>query len=311
MKKKRMEHVKHVVTKRKLREWRNGYLFILPWLVGVSVFFLYSMYRSLMFATHNVIISKGLKLLPLEHFWDNFTYIFSHETNYIFQLQSFAMSLVLKVPMIVTFALLIALLLNGRFKGRGFYRMIFFLPVIIATGPVMQNLSSEGVSGVSIYSISSLSNLLSQLPEPIFQTISDLFASLISILWQSGIQMLIFLAGLQKVSPSMYEAAKIDGASSWESFWKITIPTIKPMVLLNAIYTIIFISSDGSGAIITSIKNATYSVDLGYSYAMAMAWMYALIIALSLLIAFLILRGKSEKNIRYDQKRIVMKGVVK
>ncbi len=295
-------HDKRRLTRRTLREWLWGIIFILPWLLGVSVFFVYAMYRSLAFSTHQVLISGGLQLIELPNRWDNYVYIFTHQTNYLFLLQEFAASIVLKVPMIVSFALLIALLLNGRFKGRGIYRLIFFLPVIIATGPVMENLTAEGVNGISIYSNVALANLLSQLPEPVFEVISDLFGSLISILWQSGIQMLIFLAGMQKVSPTLYEAVKIDGASPWETFWKITIPTIKPMILLNAIYTIIFIASDGSNAVIKAIQDATYSTQLGYSYAMAMAWLYAMIIGAALLIAFVILREKSDKPVKYEKR---------
>lgn len=298
------------VTRRKVRGWLHGYMFILPWVIGVSIFFLFSAYRSLTFTFYNIVIDHGLQLRPLDTVFANYSYIFTNYTDYLLQLGEFALSLVLKVPMIVAFALIIALLLNGQFRGRAFYRMVFFLPVIIATGPVMENLSAEGVNGVSIYNVAALANLLQRLPTPIFHTISELFASLISILWQSGIQMLIFLAGLQKVSRTMYEAAKIDGASGWECLWKITLPTIKPMVLLNAVYTIIFLSADGSSAVVKQISRATYSTDLGYQYALAMAWMYAIVIVVALAIAYFILHERSNKHVRYETRRTSVRGGV-
>ena len=299
------------LSRRKVRGWLHGYMFILPWVIGVSIFFLFSAYRSLNFTFHNVVIDHGLQLRPLENLFANYSYIMTNYTDYLLLLGEFALSLVLKVPMIVSFALIIALLLNGQFRGRAFYRMIFFLPVIIATGPIMENLSSEGVNGVSIYNVAALANLLQRLPDAIFNTISELFASLISILWQSGIQMLIFLAGLQKVSRTMYEAAKIDGASGWECLWKITLPTIKPMILLNAVYTIIFLSSDGTSAVVEQISYATYSTDLGYQYALAMSWMYAIIIIATLGIVYFILRERSDKHVRYETRKTDVRGGVR
>ena len=130
------------------------------------------------------------------------------------------------------------------------------------------------------------------------------------MLWNSGVQILIFIAGLQKVPKSMYEAARIDGASGWESFWKITLPVIKPMILLNTIYTIVFLATGGQNEIITMIyDNMFYAIaGRGYGYAAAMAWVYTLIIGIALCIAFLLLREKSDKKVVYESRRIKIKG---
>ena len=111
---------------------------------------------------------------------------------------------------------------------------------------------------------------------------------------------MIFLSALQKVDPALYEAAKIDGGSGWECFWKITLPTIKPMILLNAIYTIIFMSSNEQNELINMIKNAMFSgtKEKGYGYASAMAWMYSLVVTLVVVIFFLLLGSKKDK---YDR----------
>ncbi len=309
-KKKRNPHDKRRLTKRTLREWGWGYLFIAPWIAGVCVFFLWAMVQSLQFAFHRVELSNGVILHPLENgVFDNFVKVFTTDVNFPTILANFGVGLVLQLPVIIAFSLIIALLLNSRIRCRGLFRLIFFLPVIIATGPVMSQLSAQGVSSVPMVSQNALLGVLEGLPEFIYEPINNLFSSLILILWNSGIQILIFLAGLQKVPRAMYEAAKIDGASGWETFWKITLPSVKSLILLNSIYTVVTLATGGSNEIIELIYNATYTATQGYSYAMAMSWIYTAVVAVILVIVFLLLKDKSDRKVVYEQKRVVMKGV--
>lgn len=297
-------HDKHPLSRRKLREWGYGYLFILPWLIGVCVFFLYAMVQSLRFSFNTIVLSDGVTLQPLPNLFDNYASVFVKEINFPITLTNFAFELILQLPVIISFSLIIALLLNSKIRCRSAFRMIFFLPVIIATGPVMEQLTAQGVATVPMMSENTILSILSGLPEFIFEPINNLFSSLILILWNSGIQILIFLSGLQKVSSTLYEAAKIDGASGWESFWKITLPIVKPMILLNAIYTIVTLATGGTNAIIQLIYDVSYAATKGISYGAAMSWIYTLIVAFILLIAFLLLREKSDKHVRYEQKRV-------
>ncbi len=307
---KKNPHDKRHFTKRTLREWGFGYLFILPWIVGVSIFFLYAMVQSLRFSFSRVELSNGVILHPLENgLFENFVKVFTTDVNFPTTLANFGVGLVLQLPVIIAFSLIIALLLNSKIRCRSLFRMIFFLPVIIATGPVMSRLTSQGVSSVPMVSQNALLGILSDLPEFIYTPINNLFSSLIMILWNSGIQILIFLAGLQKVPRTLYEAAKIDGASGWESFWKITLPTVKPLILLNAIYTVVTLATGGTNEIIELIYTATYTATKGYSYAMAMSWIYTAVVAVILVIVFLLLREKSDRHVVYEQKRIDMKGI--
>ena len=292
------KRTKRVITARQKRNWLCGYAFILPWLIGVLVFFVYSVFFSLRIATTSVYFDHGIQFAPLANPFVNFISIFNNAPDYILTLVSYVGTILLKVPMIVAFSLIIAIFLNDKFPGRTFYRLLFFLPVIVATGPVMS--SFEG-NGVSIYDVTALANLLRELPDVIFDVFSDIFSSLLTVLWQSGVPILIFLAGLQKISINQYEAAQIDGASPWDVFWKITLPSIRPFILLNAIYSIIFISADDT-APIRYIKNAVNDSTKGYSVSIAMAWMYALLIILLLLVAYLILKEPKEKVQHYDQK---------
>ena len=306
-KKTKNPHDKHHLTRRRLREWMYGYIFLSPWIVGVCIFFVYAMVQSLRFSFSKVMFQNGIVFQPLTNLWENYGNVFTNEVNFPTTLGTFTMGLVLQLPIIIAFSLIIALLLNGDIKFRSGFRMIFFLPVIIATGPVMNQLTAQGVASVPMMSSGTLMSLLSGLPEFISEPVTELFNSLIVILWNSGIQILIFLSGLQKVPRAMYEAAKIDGASGWESFWKITLPNLRSMILLNAVYTVVTLATGGTNQIIELIYTATYAPTKGYGYGMAMSWMYTLIIAVILVIVFLVCKEKSDKHVKYEQKRVTLR----
>ncbi len=302
-------HDKHRLTKRRLRDWGYGYLFLLPWIIGVGIFFVRSMVTSLRYSVHKIVFDNGVVLQPLEFWYKNYVDVFSLETDLPTTLGSFAISLVLQVPIIIAFSLIIAMLLNGKIRCRSLFRMIFFLPVIIATGPVMNMLTAQGVASVPMMSDGSLTALLSGLPQFLLDPISELFNSLILILWNSGIQILIFLSGLQKVSTTMYEAAKIDGANGWETFWKITLPIVKPIILLNAIYTVVSLATGGTNEIIELIYAATYTTPWtkGYSYGMAFSWIYTAIIGMILIGVFLLLRDKPDKKVKVEKRLVTLR----
>lgn len=294
------------ITKRMLREWAQGYFSILPWLIGIGIFFVYSMIRSLQFAFNTVILSGGVQLEPLNYTFENFANVFAKETSLPILIGEYLTNMVLRLPIIVSFALIIAMLLNSRIRFRLGFRMIFFLPVIIATGPVMAKLTGQGAGSIPLISQETLATFLSIFPDYIANPVRDLFSSLIMILWNSGIQILVFLSGLQKVPFTLYEAAKIDGANGWETFWKITIPTMKPMILLNAVYTVV--TQSASGSIVNLISSTVTEVGKGYSHSAAIAWIYALLISLVLLVVFLLFRERSDKNVKYETKRVVKRG---
>ena len=299
-------HDKHPLSKRRLREWGYGYLFILPWIIGVCLFFVYAAYRSLSFSFSNVnMVGLEVTFLGWDNLFANYSKVIATETNLPIMLGSFAISLVLQLPIIISFSLIIALLLNSKIKCRGLFRMIFFLPVSIATGPVMTKLTQQGVASVPM--MADLTTLLGSLPKFLQEPLTELFDSLIVILWNAGIQILIFLSGLQKVSKTLYEAAKIDGASGWESFWKITLPIVKPMILLNSVYTVVSLATGGTNEVIELIYTVTYAATKGYSYGMALSWIYTLIVALLLLAVFLLLKEKSDKHVKYEKRRVTLR----
>jgi len=301
---KRVAKPKIKLGKLEKREARMGYVFILPWLIGVALFLLYPLGESFRYMWYNIRITpKGTKFTFVGT--GNFAQIWLENPEFPQQLVTYIWQTIVEVPIIVVFALMIALMLNGKIKMRGFFRLIFFLPVIIVSGPVMNMLVSEGAASIPAMNVQSIVAAFDMfLPTKIATSIGEMFSKMIMILWYSGVQILIFLSALQKVDPSLYEAAKIDGGSRWECFWKITLPTIKPMILLNAVYSVIFLSSNEQNSLINMIESAMFSgtKEKGYGYASAMAWMYSIVVTLIVLLFMLLLGNKHDVYDRQVKK---------
>ncbi len=264
------------------REAIAGLLFVSPWIVGACAFLFYPLITSFWYALNNIRITPLGKNFTFVGY-GNFTQILLSDADFPTQLIDYLTSTIISVPIIVVFALIIAMMINQNIKCRGFFRLIFFLPVIIVSGPVMGMLTEQGAATISSIDTQAIATAIdSFLPHRLAEPISDLFENMITVLWYSGVQILIFLSGLQKIDRSMYEAAKIDGGSGWECFWKITLPTIKPMILLNCVYTVVFISGNEQNEIINLIQAAMFSgtKEKGYGYASAMAWLYSLVVVL-------------------------------
>ena len=287
------------------REARMGYVFVAPWLIGVILFLLYPLGQSFRYVWYNIRITP----VKTNFIWvgtGNFTQIWLENAEFPQGLVTYIWQTIVEVPIIVVFALMIAIMLNGKIKMRGFFRLIFFLPVIIVSGPVMNMLVSEGASTIPSMNVQTIISAFNTfLPLKAAEGVGEIFSNMIMILWYSGVQILIFLSALQKVDPALYEAAKIDGGSGWECFWKITLPTIKPMILLNAVYTVIFLSGNEQNELINMIENAMFSgtKEKGYGYASAMAWMYSIIVTLVVLLFFLLLGSKKDVYDRLVAKR--------
>ena len=297
------------IGKLERREAWIGIAFIFPWLVGVFTFLIVPLFQSFQFALADIRITpKGrvIKFIGIE----NYTSIWLEDAEFPILLMSYFWETILSVPVIGGFALLIAMLLNGKIRLKGFFRLIFFLPVIVVSGPVMNLLTAQGAATIPAMNIQGITEALNKfLYAGLASAISKVFANMIMILWYSGVQILIFLSALQKIDSSLYEAAKIDGGSSWECFWKITLPTIKPMILLNAVYTVIFLSNNEHNAIINIIQGAMFAGNKGYGYASAMAWLYAVAETLIVsVIAVLLLTKKDAydrlvKKVKKDNKK--------
>lgn len=304
-KEKRVKKPKIRLGKLERREAIAGWAFVAPWVVGVLLFMLYPLGQSFYYMWFNIRITP-LKTVFNYVGFGNFTQIWLENPEFPQQIVTYLWQTIVEVPIIVVFALMIAIMLNGQIRFKGFFRLVFFLPVIIVSGPVMNMLVSEGAAQIPSMDVKAIVSAFDMfLPSSIANSVGEIFSNMIMILWYSGVQILIFLSALQKIDPALYEAAKIDGGSKWECFWKITLPTIKPMIMLNAVYSVIFLSSNEQNTLITMIENAMFSgtKEKGYGYASAMAWMYSLVVALVVLLFFLLLGSKKDVYDRQVKKR--------
>jgi ABC-type sugar transport system permease subunit len=297
-------------SKLKNRESLAGYVFTAPWLIGAVLFVIIPLFQSFYYALCNIKLKptgREFKFIGSQ----NFTDIFLKDISFIQTLLGYLIETLLSVPVIVVFSLIIAMLLNGRIKGKGIFRTIYFLPVIVVSGPVMSQLAEQGAASIPAMNTTMITEILTNvLPNYLADPIAGLFGNMIMILWYSGVQILIFIAAIQKINPSLYEAAKIDGGSGWECFWKITLPTIKPMILLNAIYTVIFMSNNDQNAVIGLISDNMFAANRGYGFASAMAWMYSIIETLMIVFVFFLLKPKKDNyltTMKADKKRAAQK----
>lgn len=289
------------------REAITGLMFVLPWIFGACIFLAYPLITSFYYALNNIRITPVGKNFTFVGY-GNFTQILLSDADFPTQLIDYLTTTIISVPVIVVFALIIAMMLNQKIKARGFFRLIFFLPVIIVSGPILGMLTEQGAGSITAIDTQAIASAIEGfLPYSLAEPIVDIFENMVTILWYSGVPILIFLSGLQKIDRSMYEAAQIDGGSSWECFWKITLPNIKALILLNCVYTVVFISNNDQNAIIELIKNSMFSgtKEKGYGYASAMAWMYSIVVLLIVgLFALLFLARKDiyEKQVKKAKK---------
>ncbi len=288
---------------RKLREASLGYIFISLWIIGFLVFTFYPMLYSLYLSFNEAYFSFENGVTTTFIGFRNYLNVIRSQTllplfgNYIGKM-------IISVPLIVVFSILIAVLINNPIKLKGMWRTIFFLPVIISTGPVIAELTNQNAT--SLPSLSE-SGLLLYIQENMGSWIADplelILTSLLLILWYAGIPILIFLAGLQKIDKSVYEAAAIDGASLWDSFWKITLPSIKSLISVAVIYVVVSMSlfvEDGGILALTEQHMLLGGPDsqffFGYGYAAAIAWIYFILMVIIMGIFVLVLGQRRERD---------------
>lgn len=265
-----------------------GYLFILPWIVGLLAFVAYPVVYSILLSLSTAKVTTS----GIEMKWAGLTYYtraLAQDTTFTSTIAETVLFMACAVPVILVFSLMIAILLNSKFRLRGFFRSVFFLPVIIMSGPAISELLTKytvdfSESGAGIY------EFLATLPDFLQTPALFILNNLVLILWFSGVQILIFLAGLQKISPEIYEAASIDGAGPWEKFWKITLPAMTPIAMVSAIYTVVEIANWTNNATNKKIGSHLFEVGQPYSFSAAMSWIYFGVVALALLLVFLIFR---------------------
>ena len=279
------------------RKARAGWVFVLPFALCFVLIYLPIIINSVTFSFSKITFLKGSYLLEFVGF-KNYSEALFVDTAFVKTLTSGIQQLIFDIPAIVIFSLFMAVLLNQKLVGRAAFRAIFFIPVIIATGLIDQidqsnamldymNTTESGINDGSgqnatgdILSIVDIEKLFQNMKvgTELVEYVVTLVNNIYNIINRSGVQMLIFLAGLQSISPAIYESCSIDGASSWETFWKITFPMISPMILVNAIYTVIDSFTSQSNVVMTYITKVYTDSTGGWVLSSAMAWIYFLIV---------------------------------
>lgn len=283
-----------------------GYGFISLWLVGTILFFLIPLGKSAWYSFSNVSIDPGEVKTSFTGF-ANYINVLNEDPYYTDYLTDTLLETLWKTPLILVFSLFIAVILNQKFRGRTLARAVFFLPVIIATGPVFRIISgdmdSTGNTGAEQFSTMFSTDLVGELMQFLgIYGISDRMTDFITavadnifgIVWSSGIQILLFLGALQNIPSSAREAAQMEGATAWEYFWKITFPYVSPFILANLIFTVIDSFTNPMNRVMERISAMRSQFDFGE--AAAMAWIYFIIVLMAIGIVY----GLMKKFIFYE-----------
>jgi len=271
----------------------TGYGFLAIWIIGFIAFTAYPFFYSIYLSFHEIRIgARGIEAIWNGLGW--YQHALFVDIEFIPAIINTFQFIIFSFPVIIVAALIIAVLLNGKFFARGFFRALFFFPVIIISGPVIAELIDNDAANIGNMALSPLYIFVETLPGLISTPILYVLSNTVLILWFSGVQILIYLAGLQKIGSPIYEAAAIDGASQWEIFWKIVLPFIRPLILVNAIYTVVEIAAFPNNQINQLIVNRMHTAAVIYSYSAALSWMYFLIQAALLAVVFFILRPKGD-----------------
>lgn len=284
-----------------------GFVFIAPWLIGFLFLYLTPLIQSMRFSfTKLAIQPDGYDLISVG--WNNFYHALFVDLNFNRVLVDSIVEMAYSVPMILFFSLFSATLLNQKFRGRSLTRAIFFLPVILASNAIesaersgLINLIGTGAyldemqTSTSSFNVMSLVYMLLDvgIPASFADYIVTAILSIYSIITSSGVQILIFLAALQSVPSSMYEVAKMEGATAYESFWKITFPMVSPLILTNIIYTVI---DSFSGSRITTLIYDTAFTTQNFGLSAAMSWIYSLVVCVFLAVIGLVLAKRIHYN---------------
>ncbi len=294
------------------REALAGIGFALPFLIGFFGLFLPMIVKSVSYSFSNMSVeSTGYVLTRAEkNGLEHYIRALTIDPDFNRMLLQAIVDMFTKVPLVIIFSFFMANMLNQKFHGRAIARSILFLPVILTSGVVLglessdlllTTLSPAEMSNTDFSTILNISALLlkyTDLPASAINFLASAVNGIYNIIIASGVQILIFLAGLQSISPSLYEASSMEGATAWENFWKITFPMISPLILVNSIYTIIDSFTSETNAIMKDIKDTIFG-EVKYGLGSAMAWIYFICIGVILLIVGSII----SRHVFYNDER--------
>ncbi|MFA6735480.1 MAG: sugar ABC transporter permease [Saccharofermentanales bacterium] len=258
-----------------------GYGFIFPWIIGFILFFLRPLISIVSFSVSKINyldIGYDLEYIGIAQYLRAFL---EDPDTLRMMTQSFS-DMIIDTPVIIIVSLCVAVILNKKFIGRTVARTIFFVPVIVASGIVISILKGDIMSSTMLagqkssvlLQVSGLRGIMMEmgLPDQVIKIITDTSNGIFDLLWKSGIQILLFLAALQTISPSLYEASAIEGATEWDNFWKIMIPMVSPMILIALVYSIVDSFTDYNNLFMRKITGLTTNLSIEYSSALSLIY---------------------------------------
>lgn len=263
----------------------TGYGFIALWIIGFLFIFARPMITAIVYSFSEVRL-RPKELITTYIGFENYNHAFNVDPHYTQNILKALGTMLYEVPIISIFSMFIASMLNQEFKGRTVARVLFFLPVIIASGAVIQILKEGGMSttmsnstdSVYLFQSTALKDILTDagLGSKLVETITGVIDKIFDITWKSGVQILLYLSGLQTIPKSYYEVSSMEGATGWEEFWKITFPMLMPITLVCVVYTIIDSFTYYDNPVMRQISS--YIIDLSFGQAAAMSMVFCIII---------------------------------
>ena len=288
------------------RKARGGWIFVMPFVIGFVLIYLPIIFDSLYLTFTEEVVDQATRETLNQWVWfKNYEYALLTDDEFVQVLFQGLQNMLFDIPMILMFSLFMAVLLNQKMAGRAVFRAIFFIPVILSTG-LMEVIEAGNIIGENMESAEGMENGMEQsassqivssmdiqqlfgqmaVGQELVEYVAVAINNIYNIVNRSGVQMLIFLSGLQSISPAIYESVQIDGATAWETFWKITFPMISPMILVNAVYTVIDSFTTNSNVVMSYITR--YRNQENALVASAMSWIYFLIVILIIAVVALI-----------------------
>lgn len=266
-----------------------GRLFVLHWEIGLVLFFVMPLFQSFYYAFCDVSFSGGeyhFQYAALK----NFDYAWNQNADFSNNVSLSITSIIGSLPVIVIISLILALLLNQNFKGRLFFRGLYFLPVIIASGVVIEllfktttaDVSSSGVSDSFAANMLQVDDIMAwlSLPTEIGEYFGGLLNDIFNLVWNCGIQIVLFISGMQSIPDSLYEVSKVEGATKWEEFWFITLPMLARTLLLVIVFTIVELVTAKDNVVMSQAYTLMRGAASSYGRASAMLWIYFIIVGL-------------------------------
>ena len=262
-----------------------GRICVFPWVIGLVLFFALPIIQSVIYSFSKVsLTASGLKtsFVGLK----NFNYIFAQNADYLDYIAKAVVRFLYSFPVILIISLILAIILNQRLKGRIFFRALYFMPVIIASGAVLNVILSSFSNGVSnietdesvAMAMFDVNEIVESLGLP--QKLGDYFVTVINgimnMIWNCGVQTVLFISGMQTIPPLLYEVSKVEGATKWEEFWFITFPMLSRVMVLVSVFTMVELMTAQSNSVM--MQAYTFMRMQNYGEGSAMLWSYFLVI---------------------------------